>query len=62
MKEDMKHGIFCDAENCVFHKGESTCTAKSISVGIKDACCCDDTRCSSFKIREDITHNYVTPT
>jgi hypothetical protein len=31
-------------------------------VGCHSACCCDDTRCSSFKIREPVTRNYVTPT
>ncbi|MBE6834984.1 MAG: DUF1540 domain-containing protein [Ruminococcaceae bacterium] len=60
MKSNNK--ISCEAENCLYHKGKTTCTAEEIKVGCHSACCCDDTRCSSFKIREPVTRNYVTPT
>ena len=54
--------IRCEAGNCLFHKGKSTCTAKEITVGCPDACCCDETKCSSFKIREAKAKNNVIPT
>jgi hypothetical protein len=55
------HGISCEAKNCVFHKGESTCTAPSIRVGNEKACCCSDTRCASFKMNEKVTENNPIP-
>lgn len=57
-----KNFISCEAVNCVYHKGQDTCTAEKIRVANEGACCCDDTKCSSFKIREKIPSNYVAPT
>ena len=62
MAKDEKHSITCDARNCLYHKGVDTCTAKQIKVGCVEACCSDETKCSSFKMSEDTTHNYVLPT
>ncbi|MBO4338712.1 MAG: DUF1540 domain-containing protein [Clostridiales bacterium] len=56
------NNINCEAKNCLYHKGKSTCTANEIRVGCSDACCCDETKCSSFKIREAKAKNNVIPT
>ena len=58
----MSNRINCEAKNCLYHKGKNTCTAESIKVGCYDACCCDDTKCSSFKVREAMPENNVIPT
>ncbi len=57
----MNNNISCEAKNCVFHKGKSVCTADEIKVGCESACCCDETRCASFKIREAKVKNNPLP-
>lgn len=57
-----KNYISCEAKNCVYHKGEDTCTAERIKVESPVACCCDDTKCSSFKMMEAKTKNNPIPT
>lgn len=49
------NGISCTAKNCVYHDGDSYCTAKRISVGPMSAVCSSDTVCSTFKPRGEIT-------
>ncbi len=41
--------ICCNVQNCVYHSGETTCTAKTVDVGPHSACCCQDTSCATFK-------------
>lgn len=53
MKKDSKHSINCDACNCVHNDGNCCCTKDNIEVGTQNACCCDDTRCASFKMKND---------
>ncbi|MBR6796493.1 MAG: DUF1540 domain-containing protein [Clostridia bacterium] len=45
-------GISCAVKNCEYHDGECTCTAGKISVGPSTACCCSDTVCATFKMRD----------
>ncbi|MEE0834999.1 MAG: DUF1540 domain-containing protein [Clostridia bacterium] len=42
-------GVCCDVKNCVYHDGESDCTADRIAVGPSYACSCSDTVCATFK-------------
>lgn len=53
----MKNVINCNVCNCVHHDGKCTCTADHIDVGTKDACCCDDTRCATFRMNENMEKN-----
>lgn len=46
--------INCDACNCVYHDGICTCTADHIDVGCENSCCSDDTRCATFKMKNDV--------
>ena len=46
-------GIHCDVHNCVYHDGESYCSAGTISVGPGFATCSQDTVCSTFKEAKD---------
>jgi len=50
-KKAPKHikGISCDVKNCVYHDGDSFCTADKIAVGPSYATSCTDTVCASFK-------------
>ncbi|MBR4282761.1 MAG: DUF1540 domain-containing protein [Clostridia bacterium] len=50
-KTNCKHtnSINCTVENCVYHSGQHTCTAKEVQVGPQSACCCQDTVCGTFK-------------
>lgn len=47
--------ITCFAKNCVYHKGDTACTAGSIEVGNSSACKCGETQCSTFKLNNDAT-------
>ena len=49
------NGIVCDARNCVYHDGDSYCTAARISIGSVTACHSSETRCATFVMRGDIT-------
>ena len=42
-------GVACDVINCVYHDGESHCTAEKINVGPSYATSCTDTVCATFK-------------
>lgn len=46
-------GISCDVVNCVYHDGESRCTAKQVSIGPTHATACTDTVCATFKMNGD---------
>lgn len=46
--------IKCDVTNCVYHKGDCTCTAGHITVGPRSACTCSETTCNTF---ESATNN-----
>ena len=45
--------ITCFAKNCVYHKGETACTAGTIEVGNSSACKSGETQCSTFKMNEN---------
>lgn len=45
--------ISCDVHNCVYHAGESHCTANKIAVGPSSAVTSADTVCATFKPREN---------
>ena len=47
--------ITCFAKNCIYHKGETACTAGSIEVGNSSACKCGETQCSTFKLNDNAT-------
>ena len=47
--------ITCFAKNCVYHKGNTSCTAGTIEVGNSSACKCGETQCSTFKLNENAT-------
>ena len=51
MKKEINE-ITCFAKNCVYHKGETACTAGSIEVGNSSACRCGETQCSTFKLND----------
>lgn len=40
--------IDCEAKNCQFNES-CRCTAGGVQISGSQACCCDDTRCSSFR-------------
>lgn len=40
--------IDCEAQNCQFNES-CKCTAGGIQISGSEACCCDDTKCSSFR-------------
>ena len=42
-------GINCSVKNCVYHDGESYCTAENIHVGPTHAEDSKDTVCATFK-------------
>ena len=44
-------GISCDVRNCIYHDGDSYCTADRIAVGPSYATSCTDTVCATFKQR-----------
>ncbi len=50
---DNHNRITCDAHHCHYNDGHNKCTATSIEVGTQQACCCDDTRCATFKLKSD---------
>ncbi len=50
---DKNRNITCDAEHCTYNDGQMNCTASSIKVGTQNACCCDDTRCATFKMKAE---------
>lgn len=52
MKKE-SNDITCYAKNCVYHKGNSCCTAGCIEVGNSSACHCGETQCSTFVMNED---------
>ena len=45
--------ITCFAKNCVYHKGNTACTAGTIEVGNSTACKCGETQCSTFTLNEN---------
>lgn len=45
--------ITCFAKNCVYHKGQTACTAGTIEVGNSSACKCGETQCSTFKLNDN---------
>ena len=47
--------ITCFAKNCIYHKGDTACTAGSIEVGNSTACKSGETQCSTFKLNNDAT-------
>ena len=49
--------ITCFAKNCVYHKGETACTASSIEVGNSSACKSGETQCSTFKMNPNCADN-----
>lgn len=54
LKEMDNHNrITCDAHHCHYNDGHNKCTATAIEVGTQQACCCDDTRCATFKLKSD---------
>ena len=52
-RTDGRHikGISCDVRNCVYHDGDSRCTAEKIAIGPSYATSCTDTVCATFKQR-----------
>ncbi|MBO5230240.1 MAG: DUF1540 domain-containing protein [Clostridia bacterium] len=50
--------ITCFAKNCVYHKGDTACTAGSIEVGNSSACKCGETQCSTFKLNDKAVDTY----
>lgn len=50
-KDCCKHikGIQCDVKNCVYHDGETYCTAGQIAVGPSYAATSADTVCATFE-------------
>lgn len=42
-------GVSCDVKNCVYHDGDSYCTADRVAVGPSYATACTDTVCATFK-------------
>ena len=44
-------GISCDVRNCIYHDGDSYCTADRVAVGPSYATSCTDTVCATFKQR-----------
>ena len=48
---DCKHikGINCAVKNCVYHDGESYCTAEHINVAPSHATSSTETACATFK-------------
>ena len=46
---DHIRGISCNVKNCLYHDGDSYCTAPRISVGPVYASNCTDTVCATFK-------------
>ena len=51
MKKEINE-ITCFAKNCVYHKGDTACTAGSIEVGNSSACRCGETQCSTFRLND----------
>lgn len=44
-------GISCDAKNCMYHDGDSYCTADLVRIGNLLANSSSETRCSTFEPR-----------
>lgn len=51
--KEIKH-IRCEVTNCMYHTKDSHCTAGEITVGTKNACCCGETACETFKLDRKI--------
>ena len=51
--KDHIKGICCDVKNCVYHSGDTYCTADKISVGPHHAETSADTICATFKQKAD---------
>ncbi len=49
--------ITCFAKNCVYHQGDTACTASSIEVGNSSACKSGETQCSTFKMNPNCSDN-----
>lgn len=47
-------GVRCDAKSCVYHDGDSFCTADCISVGTVFAKKSGETVCATFKPRASL--------
>lgn len=43
--------IICNACNCTHNDGHMHCKANEIKVGTQNACCCDETRCATFEMK-----------
>ena len=52
------NGIVCDAKNCVYHDGDSFCTAERVNIGNLVAQNSAETRCATFEARGEITRKY----
>ncbi len=50
-------GVCCDVKNCIHHDGESSCTAKEITVGPTYATSSSDTVCATFKPNDHMSSN-----
>lgn len=50
-------GVCCDVKNCMYHDGESYCTAKEITVGPSYAADGKDTNCATFKPHDQYANN-----
>lgn len=49
----MTNKITCDACHCTYNDGHMNCTASAVKVGTESACTCDDTRCATFKMKNE---------
>lgn len=47
-------GVRCDVKSCVYHDGDSYCTADRISVGTSFARNSAETACATFKPRASL--------
>ena len=50
-------GIACEAKACVYHDGDSYCTAKKVNIGSITASNAEQTRCATFVARGKLTKN-----
>lgn len=44
-------GVVCDVKNCMYHDGDSYCTANRIAVGPSFASTSGETVCATFRVR-----------
>jgi len=53
MKYDMKHGICCNVESCVYNDGRENCSRENITVSCCPQCgsgkAQDESMCSSYE-------------